>query len=386
MPPDYLAKRKLPELAERLKSIGCSGVDEKLKEYGPQKYGNLLAELRIGEQLSEYLNKPVRFQSGQLPDIQFTAQGVDCTVEVENKTSADSFSAVFYPDDETLDWYRNEGDAVWQKASVRLHDLVESLPVRIEPWTEGVLTKPAWDGPERQRQEEECGQLADWLCGELANLKADGPVTLIHRLARFEISSSTSPPGEIAGSGMLSPMRIRGVPNPRDPGLSMSEWLAQAIRRKAAIAGRYPPGHHLIALVVDEVYAHSGHNLLTTVLGGLTYSSAEERQYRTVPPQGQSLYRRSLAKGRKGWLDLAQFDANETGGNWDVVFFDPAVSAAADGVLALYYTDKLQFIPNPFSSRNIEPLLPLFPKTLQPFRAGPTKYEWPTSDQAPGTA
>jgi hypothetical protein len=70
-------------------------------------------------------------------------------------------------------------------------------------------------------------------------------------------------------------------------------------------------------------------------------------------------------------LNLAQFDPNETTGK-DGLFFDDCICRGADGVVALYYTGELQVLLNPFTSRSIEPLLPLFPLTLSPFLAGAT--------------
>jgi hypothetical protein len=50
------------------------------------------------------------------------------------------------------------------------------------------------------------------------------------------------------------------------------------------------------------------------------------------------------------------------------VVFDELVRDHVDGVVALYHSGWLQFIPNPFSPRNIDHLCAAFPRTLLPFK------------------
>ena len=56
-------------------------------------------------------------------------------------------------------------------------------------------------------------------------------------------------------------------------------------------------------------------------------------------------------------------------GEREGLVFEPVVQRNVDGIVALYYTDMLQWIPNPFSDRDIELLAPLFPNTLKPFES-----------------
>lgn len=373
MPPDFWEGQELPALVQRLKSLRCDGVDDKTAEYDPtpEKLGDLLAELKLGAQLSTHLKVPVTFQTGDKSDIIFEAHGVRCTVEVEHKSTADPFGAVFHPHPDTLAWYAEEGQESWQEAAVRLNNIVTRLPIEVEPFTEGDLSEPRWGGRERQKQEECCGELANWLASQLEGWNQDRPVELIHALARFVITPLSSRPGRIAGKTMVSPSRIHEfassqVSNP----ISMSQWFRKAIERKANIALESPQrcaAQHLVALVIDEAYASDGGVLANTLLGGLVWSSDEKKGYRTVPAFAQSLYHQSLDRGRRALLDLAQFDSNETINRIEGLFFNESICAGVDGVLALYYTGELQALLNPFTSRNIEPLRPLFPMTLSPF-------------------
>jgi hypothetical protein len=369
-PMDSWEEKQVQAIVEHLRTRGCAGIDEKVNELSqPGKFGDLLAELRLGEQISRHLKMPVVFQIGADSDIRFKASGVECTIEVEHKSSIDPFDSVFYPAPDKLLWYRTSGQELWQKAAVRLNEIVNRLPIVIQPVTNGEVNEPLWGGPERSKQEERCGVLADWLADQLEIGIQRCPTILTHDLARFEITSLDSPPGRI--EPVASVVWIQDFPDGRENCVkSMSEWFADAIKRKVKTALKYPERcapNHLIALVVDEASAWSGGVLASTLLGKLCWAG---REYRAVPTLARRLYSQSLGRGRGTLLNCAQFEPNETTTSPEGLFFDESICTGTDGVVALYYTDELQVLLNPFTSRNIEPLRSLFPVNLFPFRAG----------------
>lgn len=61
-----------------------------------------------------------------------------------------------------------------------------------------------------------------------------------------------------------------------------------------------------------------------------------------------------------------QFDCNQPVQGHSGLVFDERVREQADGLLGLYYTDDLQFLPNPFTANAIEAICSLFPATLEP--------------------
>jgi hypothetical protein len=46
---------------------------------------------------------------------------------------------------------------------------------------------------------------------------------------------------------------------------------------------------------------------------------------------------------------------------------DPRVYEHVEGVVALYYTGQLQFIPVPFATHDFEPVCSVLPRTIDPF-------------------
>ena len=380
--PSSWATHQLTSVVDCLRRNRCLGIDEKLAE-NRGKFWNVLAELKLAERLSTHLKAPVQLQAGAASDIRLLGD-VDCTIEVEHKTATHPFSAVFYPDADTLRSYEEPGAKPWQTASARLHKVVAAMPLVIEPWIDGALEEPRWTRPEREIQESDCGAIADWLATSLQKLAPRSSVELRHSLVRFVISPLAAAPGRFSGAGMDSPTLIREFPSAADPGKALSEILTEGIARKNRIIEAHPErraGLHLVGLVVDEVIAQSGATLLNTVLGGLVYSSSQKRHFRCVPPHGQSLYRAAQARGRQDILDLAQYDPNEVREDRECVFFDPTVSGQIDGVIALYYTDRLHFVPNPFSTRDISALGRVFPMTLKPF--DPERRESKRSEAGP---
>lgn len=180
----------------------------------------------------------------------------------------------------------------------------------------------------------------------------------------------------ILGAGQVSVSHIREHPrssNAPRKGLTLEEWLAEAIRNKS---GKHPTSRgtlHLVGLVVDEAYASDGVALARVLLGPLVFveessASGGGRHHRGIPQAGQSLLQAAVKRGREDLLlNLAQLDPGQSTPT-QALFFEPTISERVDGILALYYTDELQLIPNPFSKQDIEPLCAAFPRQLKPFR------------------
>jgi hypothetical protein len=159
---------------------------------------------------------------------------------------------------------------------------------------------------------------------------------LIHPFARFDVVPLDGAPGRITGHGPLNAFWLREHATEGDGRLSLSEWFAKAIQRKAATAAKHPERRgavHLIALVVDEAFACTGRTLASTFFGGLVAETGRHqgvRVYRGVPDCGPELVAGAQARGRD---DLLR---------------------------------RLQFLPNPFTANAIESVCSLFSTTLEP--------------------
>ena len=349
-------------MVEELRRLHCMGVEAKLREYGCDRTPNLIAELRMALALAIPLRRPAILQSAHAPDLVFELEGVTCTVEVEHKSSLSPFCAVFYPDSKTLEEYRNS-QAPWRAAALRLHELLERLPVKIEPALGAELAEPRWSRNERTAQEERCGALAAWLAAQLEGADLSKPTTLSGDGAVFTVTPLSAPPGWISGHRPLAAFRIREHRNRAETdGVSLGEWLSAAIARKASKHHTQRRGLYVVGLVIDEPFARSGHVLLNILLSGLIHDAVERRSYRGVPEARAGLLRAAAERGRGPLLQLAQFDptkAAESGG----LFFEDAVRTEVDAVVALYYTGELQLVPNPFTERPIELFCASFPVT-----------------------
>jgi hypothetical protein len=360
--------RALSWFVERLEASSCSGLAGKVAEYkgcGPRA-DDLIAELRIAFALSDATRATVELQEGAVHDLRLRAPGLDCTVEVEHKSSVSAFAAVFYPDPDAVAAYGRVNGG-WQAASFRLQETLEGLPFDIQPLIDGELSEPRWGGHDRAKQEEVCGQLAQWLVQKVTDIPRGESARLRHEHAHFDITPLAAPPGRIKGHAPLGAF----VLNDR----SLSEWLRGAIHRKTKIAAEHPTRrgeHHLIGLVIDEPFACTGRDLAAALLGGLVADFGDFRDrvrlFRPVPVEGRGLLDAARDRGRSELLSLMKFDRERPSRlGEEGLFFDKAVYEHIDGVLALYYTDQLQFIANPFTARNVDPVCALFPLTLDPF-------------------
>jgi hypothetical protein len=366
-------KNRLSGLRRDLQRLGAKGLDEKLSEYSHAGAAleNLTAELRMGLAISLATGLSIQFQSGEASDLRLQGEQLDCTIEVEHKSSASAFSGVFHPTQENLAEYASATKA-WQVAAWRLHAAVMASAFEIHPWIDAKLSEPHWSWQERAEQEDACAVVANWLAEELQRVRVGHKAQLTHASARFDLIPLDGPPGRISGHGPLNAFWLRANPTEGDSRLSLSEWFGNSIQRKSAIAAKYPERRgavHLIGLVVDEAFACSGDVLASTLFGGLiSYSGPSERCkiYRGVPESGRHLVMTARARGREDLLNRMQFDCDEPVRGGNGLVFDEKVREHADGVLGLYCTDELQFLPNPFTTNAIEPLCSLFPDTVKP--------------------
>jgi hypothetical protein len=154
--------RVLSTLVERLEASACRGIADKLSEYktcGPRA-NNLIAELRMALAIGDATGLAMQLQARDAHDLRLCGPSVDCTIEVEHKSSISAFADVFYPDPGAIAAYGRAEDG-WKAASFRLHKRLKDLAFELQPWIDGKLSEPRWDGRERARQEDECGYLAE---------------------------------------------------------------------------------------------------------------------------------------------------------------------------------------------------------------------------------
>jgi hypothetical protein len=123
--------------------------------------------------------------------------------------------------------------------------------------------------------------------------------------------------------------------------------------------------------VIDEPIASRGDILANTYLGKLVArgSSGTIEHYREAPISSRSALEASRARGRLDVLGAMQYQLCAESGERVGLVFDQGLCGHIDGIVALYYPDKLQFIPNIMCDRDIESLCSLFPSGLHPFAA-----------------
>ncbi len=370
LPEDSYDVQDFLRIVTSLEERGCVGLTEKIGEYGSNvaKRKRLRAELRMGLALSIHCQRPVEFRTQHEPDLRIDADTFQLAVEVEHKSAVDAAVAVFLPDKITLEQYATATER-WKRASHALHAKIATLPISVEAVLDGRLHEPQWEGRDRTKLENECGDIAEWLMRELQST----PVldTLVHpsKKARFAVTANDSAPGRISGLRCGTAYIIREYPSSADRRQTLSESLCNAVMRKAQ---QFTSGHpwYIVGLVIDQSVASTGHVLANTLLGSLTYDSYEKRVYRMVPSAATAKQRLGAARlrpDRQELLSLAQYDDEKPNQKPGGLFFDSRCDHIA-GVLALYYTSDLQFVPNPFSMASLERLHHLFPLSLKPFR------------------
>ena len=307
--------------------------------------------------LAERIGGSVAFQIGDRPDLRLESGTLQFTVEVEHKSSAVTPSDALSPDPAQMEEYRKSVNP-YQRAIERLRSVLALLPIDVAPIIGAELARPQWGGNERRLKELQWAELLTWLADQLSALRVvpcvlNGPFD-----STFEVTGLEGLPGHF--SGHLT--RIFEVAN-----ASLCKWLKLALHRKASIERRSAASGCIIGLVIDEALACNGYELLATLFGPSTYESWTGRSYRPVPEN----HRGDLERARNaGFLDLlttVQSDEHETPrGPDEQGFFFEEGSDQVQGVLALYYTGKLQYLPNPFAGAPNHALHALFPPSVKP--------------------
>lgn len=368
LPAGTLAELELRQLVGDLQALSCTNLAAKLREFkgagASGRIGALCAELKLARLLARRLQSPVDFRTGNTEDVRFAIDGALCLMDARHRSSSDTAGAVFYPDPALLPTYATGND--WKQAAHRLHEVVNTLPIEIQPWlTSNLLHNPP-TRRDRGLQEAACRDIANWLAAELPDAVRDARRQITHPdgRTRFELTLLDAPPGRILGSGCVDAW----IP---DEGTIRRDILEKSSKAKerldAARASCY-----VVGLVIDDAFASTGTDLMSSLYGsGISRStSSGTYSYRPVPVDRQRAYDDAVRLRRQDLLDLARLDRDETNlhGFPEGLYFD-AACADVCGVLALYYTEQVQYLPNPFSLRNIDPLCRLFPQILTPFAA-----------------
>ena len=361
--------RRLVEKLGALKSVGLAKKLEEYKDAGV-RLGDLCAELRLAHALADHLGSRVTFQHGDAADLRIDVNALDLVIEVQHKSAPHAVSAVFYPDPV----YHDEcaRDEPWQRSAYALHEFLAGHAVSVRLQMDGELFAPCWDYHERRAKEEACGRIADWLVEQLKNRPLEGPTEL--RCCEGHAQAIVKPI-ETAPGGIEVTQRdafwIRDYERPGDTRMSMSRWLYAAVMNKSKKAKSRAPDErsaYVVGLVIDESYACQGHVLVNTLLGGLVGDPYAQRAYRLVPPSAHATIAEAKRRGRGALLARAQYDpAKKDTTATPGLFFDVEACGDVSGVVALYHSDELQFVPNPFSRRPLEALAALFPARFEPF-------------------
>jgi hypothetical protein len=268
-----LNRNYIAHLANELERQGCRGIVDKLSDYlSPEKLDDLIAELRLAEALRVPVSHQMMLQHGAAADLRLQGEHFDCTIEIEHKSAETPFSKVFYPTPDDLVAYAS-GQLDWQQASCELQHALAQSAFDIQPWIGAPLAEPHWAGKSRAAQESLAGDVARWLAQQLTTL-VPGTVTTLQypgdKVAHFQIRPQEESPSLLRGRGPLEAFILNDFPHIKNGDLSLSEWLATAIRRKAGKAAKHPErcgAQHLVGLVIDEVMACKGGILASTSAG-----------------------------------------------------------------------------------------------------------------------
>jgi hypothetical protein len=120
--------------------LSCEGVASKLAEYKGcgRRAEDLIAELRMALALAECTGATVHLQAGDAHDLRLAGPNLDCTIEIEHKSSISAFATVFYPEPHEIAAYGLAKDG-WKAFSFRLHEALKTLPFEIQPWIDASL-------------------------------------------------------------------------------------------------------------------------------------------------------------------------------------------------------------------------------------------------------
>lgn len=371
MPYKALIRQRLTRLASELESIGCRGLEKKLSEYPAGYLGkleNLEAELSLAKCLSEFLGVPAELLSGPLPDILFRTPRGLLYIEVEHKSSSAILSDLLNPDPAIFPSFRRSKKG-WERAAYRLHKLQQRLNVDIQPYVGSAFQESVWSRTEREQKEKLCQKIIENLIEDLKNIPPNSTKKLCYPNVHFQISPAKYFPPLIKGQAPLEAHIVHTRPIPGIDKISLQEWLSHAIRRKNKKHRKIrkltrQKTFYLVALVIDEAIAYDGHDLASVVFGPL--ESDKPNLYRRTPPKASRLIDRAHNNGWDRVLTAARFSTEKTTRNpLDIgIYFRPRESGHLDGILALNYLKKIQFLPNIFSKRKHSGLQQLFPHHL----------------------
>ena len=356
------------ELARLLGLLAARGVDlrAKVDEYHRRRDApSLIAELRMALAVANWTSSTPELCVGDEPDLRFPAVGGGFSLEVIHGSAPNGFQKVFYPAPQLPGLARQARDD-WERARDELQSAVQARPIIITPWIDGALQDHHFDFDARRRQEELAAEVARWLVLQLGGLGHGRRVELDHENARFVVEWQPDGPGRINGFGPLAAnvLRISGVPGERD---TMNNWLEIKLRKKATAmtrrARRAPREVSLVGLVIDDAYALRVDALANHYFGARVHDAGGTRptSYRPVP---SSLV--AALDGQRG--DRLQAIAplsfhpidDESLHSMYGLFFRPEFTEI-DGIIALYYSGALQFLPNPLARRPIEHLFAHLP-------------------------
>jgi hypothetical protein len=372
MPPGTRDEQILRSVISDLLRLGAHGLNEKLLEFKNARragrFASLMTELEFARFAGEHLKATPSFHTDDAADVSFLLDRTLCLADVVHKSAPLSYMRVFHPLPEDLALYVNT--IPWQEASLRLHSLLQTLPVAVQPLLGKQFLDQRVTGHDRAQQEQECGLLASWLADELPRAASNREPVLQFSdgVTTCELEYLEASPGFMMGYAGVEPWFVV------DGTLRQSiEEKAKKARERLNVNGA---GCYLAVLGLDDaITSLEGRDLLLTLLGPLTHEQLrdgneliESTLYRPVPASGQVMVEEALRQGRGDLIDAARFDRAKPFPTGALpAYFDPALQYLT-AVLALCSTGEVHFVPNPFTTTTIDPLLHHLPADLKPFR------------------
>ena len=105
--------------------------------------------MRLARSIRTRIGAAVTFQTDAAADIRVTLNGMEYLIEVVHKSAPWPLSAVLHPNPADLAVY--EAGPRWKQFAVRLHRMVESMAVELQPWVDAKLTHYVAGHAERAR-------------------------------------------------------------------------------------------------------------------------------------------------------------------------------------------------------------------------------------------
>ena len=354
---------EIARLERELAAIGAPPT-EKLCEYRKRKdAASLIAELRMALAVARWTGGAPSYAVDDESDLQFPSVGPGFNLEVVHGSATGGFHKVFARAPSSAPAPEGAIAEPWEQAAAELQAALQRLPVKITPWLGRALLDHHFSFEARQRQEQLAAEVARWLLLQLDSVERGVAVTLQHEEARFEIEWLAEGPGYVAGHGPLKAtyLRVNGEPGDKD---TMNHSLEWKLRSKArAITRRASPTVSLVGLVVGDPFALRIGTVANLYYGPLHHDErgTPATHYRPVQTTHLSALD-AQPPCRAQMIRAMQFhgvEARREGTRFGL-FTEPEL-AELDGIIALYYTGALQFLPNPLARRPVEELLTYFP-------------------------